>query len=690
MVHEQFEETGDITKGLLPIFTPLLRDKEGELFQITSFCSDINKEYGLEIHPYVIEDMIPSLVTTGVLEEKESFNNGCTYYIKKVHCEQDINIEETLVKVGKTFKNMSLTILNNVGIASQEIDFYAEFSRRLARTNYNVDSGLEVDNYKDKKVSTNIDSILDYCFARYMSDLIEKEAPELDVLKQAYSGAILSEVILSLRDPGITNGNIEGKYFYLDAPILLNLLGFNSDYSVDCSKNLIKQILSNGGIITTSDTYIKEAKASISWAIRNFENKGSRTSNLCRYMFKNPGAISEVRYAQTSIEKMLIAIGFSLDTGLTNLSGRLISQRATSLCAKVAELLNWYKNDEGPLHDAEMITYVVQHHGYCSIKSISDSKSFFITNNERQVSVVNKYLYSEGLFQKPEITPILSERNIAVIMWVIAGGKGIDVSSLTLISNCTRAMDMNKEVFLNFSHFLNKLPDDKKAIYEDIMANDRAIYCLMDEVGGNFDSINENNSEKILGHSYEQLKKNIEIEALSSQAELSSENQQLKDNLSVAENKLTKALSTIKQKSKIGLELADEIHELKINKSVTDENLIIEDTQKVKVKVVDSENNTENSKLLKYENLAHNTSTAVEKILIFLSTLVYCFIVFKLTQVSIDTAYENEYIMIKKPLLEYMSYLIIILTFWKSPNFILQKPISNLKGKVYKLISPYS
>lgn len=680
MVHEQFGKTGDITEGLLPIFTPLLRNKEGELFSVTDFCLDIDKEYGLQIHPYVIEDMIPNLIKLGVLQEKDNLSSNVLIYIGQISCEEDNNINDSLERICNGFKAMSLKVLDKVELTSNHVDFNAEFSKRLARTNYDLNTGVEVENFREKTIHSNIDSILDYCFARFITELIETDADEFEVVKQAYSGAILAEVVLSLRDPGMSKGDIEGKRFYIDAPVLLNLLGFNSSYAVNCSQSLIKQIIENGGILTTSDTYIKEAKNSINWALRNYENKGGRKSNLCKYIFKKPEAIVEVRYAQTSIDKLLIKMGFNLEGTFTNLGGRIVSQRAKSFSAKIEQLLNWYKNEEGAAHDAEMVTYVVQDHSYSSIKSISESKSFFITNNERQVSEVNKYLYSDGLFEKPEITPILSERNLATIMWVVTGGKGKDVSSLTLISNCTRAMDMNKETFLNFAVFLNNLPDDKKEIYEDIIANDRAIHCLMDEVGGDFSKITENNSEKILGRSFEQLKEDIKQETINNQKDVDQENNILKESLEKTESKLEKALTTLKHKSKKELEISEKLKNLKN----IQEDVVVTDNVDAEIGLSDADQ----KKLKNLEKQAVKISNGVGKVLSGIGIIIYCFIIFKLAQFSITSVVENDYIKIKEPLVEYIPFMIIFLTFWKVPNIILGRPINAAKRSIYNYISP--
>ena len=71
LVHEEFNKTGDITRGLLPLFSPIFSDKEGETYDPSEVSEAMNQLYGIEMHPLVAEELAPKLLEKGVLAVKE-------------------------------------------------------------------------------------------------------------------------------------------------------------------------------------------------------------------------------------------------------------------------------------------------------------------------------------------------------------------------------------------------------------------------------------------------------------------------------------------------------------------------------------------------------------------------------------------------------------------------------------------
>ncbi|NOI91768.1 hypothetical protein F0235_15130 [Vibrio splendidus] len=494
LVHEQFAETGDLVRGLLPLFTPLLSDLEGKEFIPEKFCKEINTTYGLEMHPYVAEDLAPKLVEAGVLTIINERNKGKRYYIDSIPKIDNAKLQSDIQKIFNEYEKHAKKNLKRAKVAGPNVDYSNEFISRLVQ----IDTFVEkYDPSKIKKYKCS--DILDYTFFWFVN-VIEEQGGELkEVLNKAYSGCILSEVVLSIKEPSITNGSINGKNFYIDAPILLNILGFNDDYSVQCSRQLINKILEEGGVLTTTENYIDEAQTSIRIALSNRDRKQPRVSSLDHYLFKNPSKIIDVRTAQNSVKDILSQqYNFNVNHNYINISSYASNLHASALKEKLSTELSWYSNEVALYNDVESITYVVANHGYSSIKNIADSKSFLISPNESLIKSANKVLYTLRTFTKPDMTPLLSEKKLAVLLWVISGGVGQDITSLTLVSSCARAFEMHKEVFYKVKEFLKNLPEEKVRDYERIVCNDRVFNYLIDEVGSNYNQIDGDNFEELL------------------------------------------------------------------------------------------------------------------------------------------------------------------------------------------------
>lgn len=542
LVHEQFAETGDLVRGLLPLFTPLLSDLEGKEFVPEKFCKEINATYGLEMHPYVAEDLAPKLVEAGVLTIINERNKGKRYYIDSIPKIDNAKLQSDIQKIFNEYEKYAKKNMKRAKVANPDIDYSSEFISRLVQ----IDTFVE--KYAPSKVKQyKCSDILDYTFVWFVNAIEEKGGELKEVLNKAYSGCILSEVVLSIKEPSIANGSINGKSFYIDAPILLNVLGFNDDYSVQCSRLLINKILDEGGILTTTENYIEEAQTSIRIALSNRDRKQPRVSSLDHYIFKNPSKIIDVRTAQNSVKDILSQqYNFSVNNKYINISSYASNHHGVALKEKLSTELSWYSNEVALYNDVESITYVVANHGYSSIKNIAESKSFLISPNESLIKSANKVLYTLRTFTKPDMTPLLSEKKLAVLLWVISGGVGQDITSLTLVSSCARAFEMHKEVFYKVKEFLKNLPEEKVKDYERIVCNDRVFNYLIDEVGSNYNQIDEDNFEELLVQS----KIRLDEEERLKEELYNSEKSNLEDKVRKVELERNKAREAIVTKSK--------------------------------------------------------------------------------------------------------------------------------------------
>ncbi|MEO2278854.1 hypothetical protein [Pseudoalteromonas pernae] len=678
LVQEKYAETGDIISGLLPLFTPILAGKEGQEFSPQKLCEGINEAYGLQVHPYVAEELAPKLASSGVLRINNLDRKGERYYIEKIPEVNDEALNRDIKDIFRVYETLVGKFLEKNGFKGQKLDYAAEFTSRLARLSQNkAEKGQSDDSHN------TIDNILDYAFARLVSTLEEKGGRSKNALWKAYSGAILSEVVLSIKEPILSKNSISGKIFYIDAPIILNILGFNDKYSVDSSRTLIEQIIEVGGIVTTTSSYIEETKASIKISLSNREYKNPRVSSLDRFMFNNPNEVVNVRAAQRNVSEILEnQYKFSLTQSLTNIARLSTSQRAHSLRERLSHELNWYKNDVARDNDTEAVTYVVAHHGFCPIQYLSESKSFLITPNESLINSSNHVLYSMSTFTKPDMTPLLTEKKLAMLLWVISGGAGKDISSLSLLSSCVSVMESHREEFYKIQEFIKNLDEDNAKLYESIITNDRAMHCLIDNVGGNYKILNEQNFEDHLAQA------RLDSQRQEEEREMAHfENQRrLESQLSKETIAKNKALDTVIKKSRSELESEKEKQalesELRSLKSKVAGLAELVEGQKV---------NHESEKLKLHEQGHVNTtsivSNKIEALLKILFSLILVVICFKFSGLLIENDIDASFIIIKKGFANGFVSLLPLLLIWKTPEFIFGRPIKFFSNKAAKALT---
>lgn len=175
------------------------------------------------------------------------------------------------------------------------------------------------------------------------------------------------------------------------------------------------------------------------------------------------------------------------------------------------------------------------------------------------IQAANETLYRMSTFNKPEMTPLLSEKKLAVLLWVITGGQGADISQLTLLSSCSRAIQMHSDLFINIKEFLKKLKPEDASHYEHLMNNDRLMYCLVDELGFNNRTLDENKIPEY----FTKAEKNLEEEIEDIKSSLKTEVEKLKSDLASEKVKREKALSTLQWKVQEAEQAKNNINELK-------------------------------------------------------------------------------------------------------------------------------
>lgn len=509
LVNSEFQETRDISSSLKPLIIPLLHDIQGQIYEPLDIAKRVFENYGVKMHPLVAEDYAERLVEQGYLvkniqkERTKKSSYQVAGFEKKVDKAEQNRFELIISSIITTFSKLAHDFFQNAGIVEpKEINYDKEFTKRLAYNGVNGIEALEIS-------ETNI---LDLAFASTITDIFESDKEKKSALEKAYKGAVLSEVVLSIREPSTDLENISGKKFYIDQPLLINILGFADEYLVDCSRQLIKAVLEHGGVVTTTAAYIDEAKDTIKYGLASYRDKSGWRSRLTKYLILNPNKLGVVQAAQSNVEFLLESKGFDLSDLLINAGAKLTSQTSKTIRHELHNRLTWYRKAEAMEHDAEAVLHVVSDYGYNTFKSFAESRSFLITSNERLISDCNHVLREKANFKEYEMSPLLSEQKFAVLMWILSGTNESEsnLSSASLLANCSKAMELNDLVMEKMQSFFKNLDPDSIALFERVVTNERLLHTLVEEVGGNADNITPENFSQLVRRSEDKIKEKLD------------------------------------------------------------------------------------------------------------------------------------------------------------------------------------
>ena len=70
-IHEDYQKTGDIMKGLMPLFAPIIHERSGLVFNASEFAKAVQEKYDIAMRPIVAEGLIPKLVESELLTKEE-------------------------------------------------------------------------------------------------------------------------------------------------------------------------------------------------------------------------------------------------------------------------------------------------------------------------------------------------------------------------------------------------------------------------------------------------------------------------------------------------------------------------------------------------------------------------------------------------------------------------------------------
>lgn len=677
LVHEEFSKSRDLIKGLLPIFAPAIAKHNTEFFVPEVFTSELEAMYGLKMHPYVAEDIIPKLEAEKLLSKtvagkKAAYINQCNQSFKS-NKEQAVLFQELI----DAFVQATEVMLESSGLEMTKDLIEKAFYHRLARLDF-------INEESNDKDSSEEERLLNYSFSRFIESMSEKDKKYQHILEQAHSGAMIVEVVLNLRTPPDSEKKLENVQILVDAPILIDLLGLADNELVNYSNELMSQIIDSGAKLITTDYYIQEARELIQNSLRNYHNEKRRVTDLDRFLLKSSLNFAKTESIVRDLEGSLVKKG--IDVSANNyLSDSTASQRAKTLEDEVFSALGNYQNEKAQERDAKSVALVVSKNRYKEINNISEANILFLTKNSRITEQINSYLRRKKIILDGTISPVITDRKLATLLWVMHGGQGKNLVSSELLANCHRAIESKISILKKAKNTLldiSKLAEEEKEHIESIINNKRTAYCLLDKVGGNIELIRGKDPRNLIEEIIKEIKleekelseieKNKEIEKI--RKESKDENDKLKIASEEQIKNLQERLSAL-ELSNSSLTMQKQEAEVKLTMATDN----IEKYQKAQ----------ESEKLRKIRQ-AKAISGFLEKIAIASIVVAVFFLTKELSSLNKDASINIKGIILTEQFLSwFIPSLVALLNFlltWKIPDYSLRKITKYMEGRLFNFL----
>jgi hypothetical protein len=507
-VADHFSNTGDIGQGLLALFAPVIAKRAGGKFVAEEFAADVKEMYDIEMHPYVAEAFAPRLAAAGYLVQTANFAQSAAYENAVFELPEAPIPLEALDALLERFADAATDLLRENGIEIPRATLKSGLLDRLVQPDFlglmvrpDRDSiGPRTVSLKSVQTADARDSErlhLDYLSARFILDCYRSNPTDFNLLVAISSGALASEVILSLQHPPGLGDDFEGLRVVLDGPLIMDALGLGQDDPVKYARLLIDSIKRGKALPFVFQHTVEEIEGAIRSPLENFERGRDLHGPLGRKLLKNPAIAPYLRSILGKLPQLIEGLGVAVLAVSDGDRSRLRAVFTPANEESLAGSIGSYSAAESRLRDARSIADVLRLRGRVMAKSIGESDIVFVTRNTRLARLSRIFLTRAGLMGEDYFPPCITDRYMAGLLWITQGGGGSQLSRERLIANCTNAVMPRRDVVTRMHKFLSGVNPDMAARFEALMTNERAEHFLMDRTVADFELITDKNLEQI-------------------------------------------------------------------------------------------------------------------------------------------------------------------------------------------------
>lgn len=509
-VEEEYTRSGDIVRGLMPLFAPLLAGREFRVFDPAAFAKNVQDTYDIPMSPLVAEGLMPSLAKAGLLTLDSS--DSYSYRVAKFDYEgppkSDSTAFEQLLDEFVRFSESSLT---RIGLSISPTDLKGGLLKRMTDLNFLTFLSRPDRNYfKGKRLSVANDGqgadtppdpqqALDILCAEFAYNASEVDSAKFDLLSRLTKGALVSEVVLTLQTPS-ADADLQGVTIIFDGPLILDYLDLSTkelkDYSDALFDLITKAKLRKATFAHTVEEMIGTIRAPLE-AIQRGEQPYGPLGTRIRH------SSSHLAYARAMYAGLSDALT-KYDITVIDASRFEVPERKR-YCPEAAE--DSLRNEFG-LHqdtyerrarDAHSIATVVRMRSSMNHpRSLPQAGVVMVTRNFSIEATSRRVLMFKHLMDRDDFPPVLTDRQLAGLLWFAVGGNIGAISRTQLIANCSAALNPRNDIASKLRQYLYESDPMKAETLTALMRDQRARRSLMHETLGFTIGVTRDNADYLL------------------------------------------------------------------------------------------------------------------------------------------------------------------------------------------------
>ena len=460
---------------------------------ISDIRESVEKEFGIRLPRNIIKICLEYLSDEGFVKQvNESIKITGDYNAKEFDNERK-NYKETEDKLisalidyasgkGRSWdkeyaKTQLIKVLDANGLA------FDIFSRKnitngqeeadsiIAEINsLNSDNEEEADNSSEQSAEDNTEEPIfsdENITGRFVKKILEEKSLLTDYLVKVCEGLMICVGTYQLPSNGIRvkGPNIKGTNFFFDTRLLLRVIGCANSATVEASRELVKMIQQNGGLIYYYPHTYSEMQNAFDDAIRQYSNKDEiKDDEMRRYTntLKNPLSILRLKKANLKDELLSYEINL-MPLGSFDDSDRIRFNFDTADMTSFIQSEFHWKNYETIENDVSSIweTHMRRNADYTDCCGGTSKLPIFVTTNVKLPLIAlvfsKKRPNTRSISQwKKNRLPVITDVKLTSRLWV-PSEQAERVSLLHLTANTVAALRPTKAYINKVREYVGEL-----------------------------------------------------------------------------------------------------------------------------------------------------------------------------------------------------------------------------------------
>jgi hypothetical protein len=511
-VQEEFARSGDIVKGLMPLFAPLLAKKAFHRFDPAEFAKAVETAYDIPMSSLVAESLVPQLANAGLLHnEKENPN---FYRVSKFDYSlpaPDESMAMAIEKLLNDFADFSEGSLRRAHISISTAELKDGLLKRLTDLDFLSFLGRPDKNYfKGRKLGLkkdldNDDSPaipeqgLDILCADFAIHVSETAPEKFELLSRLGKGALIAGVVLTLQAPS-ADSDLSAVTVIIDGPLILDFLDLSTPelkvYAADLFELIERAHLKKAVFLHTVAEMAGTIRAPLDAVMRGEQPYGPLGNRIRR----SPTDAAYARAMLADLSNQLERLGFAI-VDATTYEGTDYQQ----YCSK--EIEDSLRNDLGVNQESferrqrdahSTATLLRMRNVVMHPQSLPEAGFVMVTRNSAVANRSRSNLIYRKRIHEIDFPPVLTDRQIAGVLWFAVGGNLGELSRAKLIANCSAALQPRVDIASKLNQILYETDPKKVAVFAALMRDQRAQRCFMHQTLGFPAAITRDNAESLL------------------------------------------------------------------------------------------------------------------------------------------------------------------------------------------------